>query len=162
MDEKELYWLAGILEGEGSFMAGPPSDPNRPRIAVHMPDKDIIERVAEFFEVSYIHEVVPSNKNWSTTYRVIVRGPKAIEIMKKVRPIMGDRRKQQIDDSISSHNPNFWSESSSDYWEERVREAWNLIRKGKRLIDVSKILNMKYQFIRDLNAGRTWTSVTGK
>ena len=25
-----LYWLAGILEGEGTFMSGPPSRPNAP------------------------------------------------------------------------------------------------------------------------------------
>lgn len=28
----ELYWLAGWLEGEGSFVRPPPSDPKRPRI----------------------------------------------------------------------------------------------------------------------------------
>ena len=30
----ELHWLAGLLEGEGSFMAGPPSSPGLPIIAV--------------------------------------------------------------------------------------------------------------------------------
>ena len=33
LDELEIYWLAGWLEGEGSFLAPPPSDPRRPRVA---------------------------------------------------------------------------------------------------------------------------------
>jgi hypothetical protein len=73
---------------------------------------------------------------------------------------MGARRSRQIEDALASHNENYGTESRSDYSEERVRRAWELIQNGERLIDVSKKLNMKYQFVRDLNAGRTWTSIT--
>jgi hypothetical protein len=161
MTENEKYWLAGILEGEGSFMEGPPSDPNRPRISVQMSDKDIIERVADLFGVKYIHECEGSQENWSTTYQIEVRGKSAIELMRLLKPIMGNRRSRQIEDAIASHNKHYGTESRSDYSEERVRRAWELIQKGERLIDVSKKLNMKYQFVRDLNSGRTWTSITG-
>lgn len=160
MTENEKYWLAGILEGEGSFMEGPPSDPNRPRISVEMSDKDIIKRVADLFGVGYIHECEGRQENWSTTYQIEVRGQSAIELMRLLKPIMGARRSRQIEDALASHNENYGTESRSDYSEERVRRAWELIQNGERLIDVSKKLNMKYQFVRDLNAGRTWTSIT--
>ena len=31
------YWLAGILEGEGTFMSGPPSEPNSPIARICIP-----------------------------------------------------------------------------------------------------------------------------
>lgn len=161
MEENEKYWLAGILEGEGSFLRGPPSSPNQPRIALQMSDKDIVERVAELFNVNYIHENIPDEENWSTVYRITVKGSNAVEIMRLVKPIMGERRTQQIEDAINSYSEHYDSETRSDYKKEKVERAWELIQNGERLIDVSKKLNLKYQFVRDLNTGRTWTSVTG-
>jgi hypothetical protein len=41
----ELHWLAGLLEGEGSFTAGPPSSPRMPVISVNMTDEDVVARL---------------------------------------------------------------------------------------------------------------------
>ena len=41
----EFYWLAGWLEGEGSFLAPPPSDPRRPRISAQARDQDVVVKV---------------------------------------------------------------------------------------------------------------------
>ena len=46
----ELHWLAGLLEGEGSFMTGPPSSPGLPVIAVNMTDHDVMARIGQIFE----------------------------------------------------------------------------------------------------------------
>ena len=40
------HWLAGLLEGEGSFMKGPYSSPNLPIVKVEMCDEDVIRRAA--------------------------------------------------------------------------------------------------------------------
>ena len=53
MDEKELYWLAGLLEGEGSFMRGAPSRPNTPMVSLSMTDEDVVARVGRMLGVSY-------------------------------------------------------------------------------------------------------------
>lgn len=45
----ELHWLAGLLEGEGSFMAGPPSSPGLPVLAVNMTDHDVMARLGRIF-----------------------------------------------------------------------------------------------------------------
>jgi hypothetical protein len=42
--QETLIWLAGILEGEGSFMKGPPSSPNRPVISMVTTDIDVALR----------------------------------------------------------------------------------------------------------------------
>jgi hypothetical protein len=31
IEESDLHWRAGLLEGEGGFLAGPPSAPRSPR-----------------------------------------------------------------------------------------------------------------------------------
>ena len=38
----EIAWLAGLLEGEGSFMPGPPSNPRMPIICLAMNDADVM------------------------------------------------------------------------------------------------------------------------
>jgi hypothetical protein len=43
----ELAWLAGLLEGEGSFMPGPPSNPRMPIICLAMNDEDVMARRAD-------------------------------------------------------------------------------------------------------------------
>ena len=108
MDERTLYWFAGILEGEGSFMSGPPSEPNRPIIAVSMTDKDIIVRVSLLMGVTFFKNRQYRNgvdMGWKPTYMVHLRGKRAVEMMKELRPIMGQRRQAQIDKAIASYKP---------------------------------------------------------
>lgn len=44
-----IIWMAGLLEGEGSFLKPIPSDPRRPIIACRMTDPDVVGRVAMAF-----------------------------------------------------------------------------------------------------------------
>lgn len=44
--EHDRYWLAGLLEGEGSFLKGPPSAPRYPVLSLQMTDEDVVARVA--------------------------------------------------------------------------------------------------------------------
>ncbi len=104
MEDHDLHWLAGLLEGEGSFLKGPPSAPNQPRICCQMTDRDVIQRVAGLFEVHYINKVVPRIPIWKTSYQVLIRGIKAVELMKTLRPLMGERRQSQIDDAVASYS----------------------------------------------------------
>jgi hypothetical protein len=42
----DLHWLAGLLEGEGRFIPGPPSAPRTPAVVLTMADRDIVDRAA--------------------------------------------------------------------------------------------------------------------
>lgn len=46
---EDLYWLAGLLDGEGTFLHGPPSSPSVPVVRVEMTDLDVVEHVAGMF-----------------------------------------------------------------------------------------------------------------
>jgi hypothetical protein len=87
IDKQTLYWLAGLLEGEGSFCPGPPSAPNRPRITLAMTDEDIIARVAWIFDVKYFVDRSKNGAN-KTPYVVSIRGRRAVKLMKDLYPLM--------------------------------------------------------------------------
>lgn len=105
MTRDELNWLAGLLEGEGSFMKGPPSAPNTPSVSVHMTDLDVVERVTKLFGMGFILEPKKQRDHHKKSYLSRVRGQRAIDLMILLRPLMGERRKSQIDRALSSRTP---------------------------------------------------------
>lgn len=97
MTEIELAWLAGILEGEGSFMCGHPSDPGSVKISMMSTDKDIVERVATLIgNKCSSAQFDGRNPNWKPAYQIQVRGRRAAALMRRLYPLMGKRRQGQI------------------------------------------------------------------
>lgn len=96
MDRENLVWLAGLLEGEGSFQKPPPSNPRQPAITVQMVDEDVIARVADLFGVKY-QSYGARKVEWKPTFKAQVRGLPAWTLMKELYPLMGTRRRSQID-----------------------------------------------------------------
>lgn len=106
MDDKDLYWLAGLLEGEGSFLAPVPSSPRLPIIQVSMTDEDVIARVAALWGKAAYRARSDSRsaeRGWKTPYAVQLRGSKAVHLMRLLRPLMGLRRQAQIDRALSGY-----------------------------------------------------------
>lgn len=110
ISELEAAWLAGILEGEGSFFVAarirrPATKPPWPqwyvRVQIAMVDRDVIERVASLFGTSVTLRSVASGVRqamWNTQ----VSGPRAIALMRMLRPWMGERRTKQIDAALAA------------------------------------------------------------
>jgi hypothetical protein len=97
---QELYWLAGWLEGEGSFCQPPPSSPRQARIHGGSTDKDVIDEVSRLLRVT--PQLQPSRASKRAPYwRVLLGGSRAITLMRSIRPVMGERRTGQIDAAIS-------------------------------------------------------------
>ncbi len=80
--ENQLYWLAGILEGEGSFLKAPPSAPNRPSISMQSTDEDVIAKVASMMNVSYWQAPSESyeRNGWKRAYAVHLRDGRGVEL----------------------------------------------------------------------------------
>ncbi|GAA4578457.1 hypothetical protein GCM10023176_54420 [Micromonospora coerulea] len=72
---RDMAWLAGILEGEGTFSAPSPGSPGRPRVLVRMTDQDIIARVAQMWGSSVYCRRDPRNAAWRPVYATSVVGP---------------------------------------------------------------------------------------
>lgn len=97
-DRDDILWLAGLLEGEGSF------DSHRgryPRIRLAMTDRDIVGRAATLMDTTIrltLHEA-PSKPTWHTE----VSGGRAAAIMEAILPHMGARRSQRIAQALAVH-----------------------------------------------------------
>lgn len=103
LSRSSLYWLAGWLEGEGSFTPGKPSAPNQPRIIATTTDRDIACRVADLLGVRPSNGVL--RKHYKRLYRIEVKAARAVSLMKQLRPLMGARRIEQIDKALASFDP---------------------------------------------------------
>jgi hypothetical protein len=104
MKDTELAWLAGILEGEGSFLRPAPSAPNLPLVRLSMTDRDVVERAAKLVGAAVTPWTPPGNPRHKTTFIMSVRGTRARELMLHLRPLMGRRRREQIDRALAASN----------------------------------------------------------
>lgn len=87
----DLIWLAGLLEGEGSF------DLHRgryPRIRVGMTDRDVVGRAASLMG-SRIRMSL-STVGHKATFHAEISGVRAEVIMREILPYMGARRSSKI------------------------------------------------------------------
>lgn len=101
MNRNDLLWLAGYLEGEGSFCKGSPSKPRTPIISVTTTDEDVAYRVGALLGTKPWHQK-PRKQHWKYSWVIHLRGQRAVDLMKDLRPLMGERRKQAIDLAIAS------------------------------------------------------------
>lgn len=81
-------------------MKGPPSAPRTPRISVQMIDADIISRVADLFGVKAAGPRLISD--YKPIFTATLKGARAIALMHLLHPLMGARRRGQIDRAIQS------------------------------------------------------------
>jgi hypothetical protein len=146
----DLHWLAGLLEGEGTFIAGPPSAPRTPAIAVSMVDRDVVERAAQLIDCA-VHLVPARRANWRDAYVTRVRGPRAVEWMKRLRPLMGERRREQIDRALASYAP----DPTRRLDDTRATEALARLYQGESVQDIADRFGTSIWCMYDLRSGRT-------
>jgi len=110
MKTEDLHWLAGYLEGEGTFNAGGAKSSTTGRytsicIQVSSTDRPVIERVAQLFGgVNVVdlstHHYSGSFPNRKPQYRAQVNGDAAVELMAVLKPLLSERRQDQILNAI--------------------------------------------------------------
>ncbi len=102
---KALYWLAGLLEGEGyfgtinSWVKG--KCYRYPRIGLSMVDRDVVEHVGQLWDVKV--QTVKNGHGRLPIHRVYLIGSRAAELMKQLRPLMGNRRREMIDLTLEEY-----------------------------------------------------------
>jgi hypothetical protein len=148
--QSDLHWLAGLLEGEGSFLRGPPSAPRTPAVAVSMIDRDIIERAARLLDCA-VHRIRARREEWRDAYVAGVRGPRAVEWMQRLRPLMGERRRRQIDRALASYAP----DPTRLLDDGQAAEALRRLATGESVRDVADGFKTSIWCIYDLRSGRT-------
>ena len=107
--EKDLYWLAGWLEGEGSFCWHYTNKRKYkyPMIVGGSTDEDVIAKCAGLLNRSYLkhslHNGRPSTKHM---YRFRLVGKQAATVMLIIHHLMGIRRQEKIKSILEEYNAN--------------------------------------------------------
>jgi hypothetical protein len=146
----DLDWLAGLMEGEGSFQAGPPSSPNLPILGIEMTDEDVVRRVADILGVT-VQTIAPRRTRWKVTHAARIRGAKAVAWMVALYPLLGARRRAQVGRAVASYS----CLSNRRLDDDAAREALNLLASGATVREVAKHFGVSIWCIDDLRLGRT-------
>jgi hypothetical protein len=97
---KDIYWLAGILEGEACFHSTGRSL-CCPAITINMVDEDTIAKVGKIFN----RQPYTSNRNmkygWKLLHCISVSSDEAAGWMFTIYSLMSKRRKEQIREVLS-------------------------------------------------------------
>src|SRR5690606_2397730 len=86
-DVRELYWLAGLVEGEGTadLHSG-----KYPRLRVSMSDADVVGRVAGLFGTEARCSL--PNRGYKPMWHARIQGQPAADLIRQLLPLMGARR----------------------------------------------------------------------
>jgi hypothetical protein len=143
--DEELYWLAGLLEGEACFY--PQTEKYPVGLSIESTDEDIIERVCQLFNTKYCQPSKRQNHH-KQSYKTALRGKDAIHVMKEILPIMGKRRSQKITECINSYQPKLIGILTP----EEILEIKRLHSIGMKVKDISKLFPVThwriYQLVR--------------
>ena len=102
----EALWLAGLLEGEGTFVCDSMNGRSRPRprIALQTTDEDVAKKAARLLDAKVWGPYTPAPPRkpvWATA----VTGLKAATYMKVLCPYMGARRQKRMKEILSVWDP---------------------------------------------------------
>lgn len=94
---EDLIWLAGLLEGEGTFDL---HKKRYPRIRLGMTDRDVVGRAASLMRAR-IRMSIPLDAT-KTMFHTEISGARAAEIMRSLLPYMGARRSARIGEILGA------------------------------------------------------------
>jgi hypothetical protein len=95
ISDLDLAWLAGLLEGEGAFILHqePAIGARRARViirvAVHMTDRDVVERVRDIVGLGSVHRRPPGKPHHKETFRWAISASSDPEIDATCTPSHG-------------------------------------------------------------------------
>lgn len=92
---EEIIWLAGLLEGEGTFVKAH-SGKNSIRARLAMTDKDVIETAARVFPPSGPISIRKMEPPYKEAYTISWSGKRAAVLSSTVLPYMHSRRTEKI------------------------------------------------------------------
>jgi hypothetical protein len=117
ISELDLAWLAGLLEGEGWFGRVKRAGTRYgrfyyriPIVQVAMNDEDVVRRIGELTNANVLGPHMQSGGR-SPTFMVSIHGGKAVQLMRLLRPNMGRRRGERIDELLTNGTLRFLKET---------------------------------------------------
>jgi hypothetical protein len=103
-DTRQLAWLVGLMEGEGSFVRGSPAKPRRPTTSINMTDEDVINHVCELWGTR-LWTLKVTEPRYKPAHRTELVGGSAVAMMTLLRSHLSARRQAQIDEAVATYQP---------------------------------------------------------
>lgn len=98
-------WLAGLLEGEGTFGIQRSDGNAYPVIQLEMAEADVVHRAALLLGAASVQTCAPRRHNWSTSYKAVISGERAARWMRELLPLMGRRRSDAMIGALAAYRP---------------------------------------------------------
>lgn len=98
----QIHWIAGLLEGEGTFTKTTPASQSlgshSVRVGFSSTDQDVTLKIANLLGFGSIHRVMPKTNKWSPKeqFRWETSGVRAAGLMMTIYSLMGKRRQEKI------------------------------------------------------------------
>ena len=152
MEDRDFFWLVGLLEGEGCFAY---SGMSSPLVHLQMTDEDVVRRAALLMEakkVSYRED--PGGKGNKPAWIARIYGDVAINLMQRVLPYMGRRRAEKIKSILA------WSEARPGVFKKLNQEKANSIRQeyadGALQKDLAEKYGVSQSLVSLVARGEAW------
>ncbi len=102
LNDFELGWVAGLIEGEGCFTIKKSKRKNgfscQPQLKVSMTDEDVVRRLASLIPVGNVLRAGRKTKGGKDVWMWTLTNSQAlIDLMIVIRLLMGERRRERID-----------------------------------------------------------------
>lgn len=109
MTTEETAWLAGLIEGEGSFEARAdrrwPNAKINVSVRIKMSDEDVVRKAADIMGIDQARVTCkPDTRSgrFSDMFEVRAFSADAVRVMRAVHPHMGARRGARIDECLAA------------------------------------------------------------
>lgn len=103
MSDTEIAWLAGLIEGEGSFTLYQGEGRIRVLISIQMTDKDVLDRVASIVGLGNVVWCTKREEHHKDSYKWAISSRVAVtELMMLLYPCMGTRRQARIAECLAA------------------------------------------------------------
>jgi hypothetical protein len=138
---QRITWFAGLFEGEGTFtfVHGKPK-----RLAISMTDKDVLDRVEEYFGGS-VKSLVKRREHWKDAWIWSIYGENSVDLARKILPYLGERRARRCREYIEEFSTRTDRKKRTEELRQRV---WEL-----------RVTGLTHQAIADI-VGKDRTYVT--
>lgn len=110
MPTKDIRWVAGLIEGEGTIYLDSTKGRMYPRLMVRSTDKDVLDTLATLVghgKVTGPYEDTRVDYDRKLYYSWQANGERAMKLMKRVYPYMLTRRQRQITDALRNVDANY-------------------------------------------------------
>ena len=114
-----------------------------------MTDLDIVQRVAEMWEQS-ITTCRPQKETHKVSYKCTIRGFPAISWLEQLRPLLGIRRKKQIDKALACYE----NRSVHKLSYEKAKEIRVLLDEGLTQREIAVRFGVAQQAVSNIKTGK--------